>query len=212
MSLKSILLMTAMLGGVGGGLPDFSSDFERKLARCWSDADLHKEWDLIKQKKSKLSRTQRNEFCWYYERHFPEVKLNNFRRKTTMTIADWIALYDSGEEVESVNMGGLGMGYELALQNLAVEILRGIAGIDLPGNNEDFRITLEKVRDKAAVSLDEQYGFSGAQVGAATNLAAVFWRNTPLLAMDKMRTKDISRVIKLQKVEGIMTIKGLTDE
>lgn len=70
MSLRSITLLAAMLGLCGGELPDYRSDFERKLTR-WKDADLHKEMDLIDQKKSKLSRAQRNEFCWYYKRRFP---------------------------------------------------------------------------------------------------------------------------------------------
>lgn len=70
MSLRSIMLLAALFGGLDGGLPDYKSDFERTLTR-WSDADLHKEMDLIDQKKSKLSRAQRNEFCWYYKRRFP---------------------------------------------------------------------------------------------------------------------------------------------
>ena len=59
MSLRSIMLVAAMLGG---SIPNREiSKFEK-----WSDDKLQAEYNLIQQKKSKLSSAERSELVWYY--------------------------------------------------------------------------------------------------------------------------------------------------
>lgn len=73
-----------------------------------------------------------------------------------MTVKQWLAEWDAGRSVWSVEMGGLGPGYEQAIQVLTVELVRD--GMKNP--------------DAVASRLNATCGFSGAQVGVAKNLAA----------------------------------------
>lgn len=83
-----------------------------------------------------------------------------------------VAAWDRGDVVWTIEMGGLGPGYEQCIQALFVELLRR-AG---PPPYED-RIALQTWGDAVAHQLSAEYHFSGAQVGAAKNLAsAVFKR------------------------------------
>lgn len=114
-------------------------------------------------------------------------------------LTKWIADYDAGQELESVSMGGMGSGYELAIQSCAVEIIRNLQGIEPPEDINDFRQQLSNAEDKAVALLNNRFGFSGAQVGAAKNIASVFWRKTPQGGIDKMKEQDPDRVIKIKK-------------
>jgi DNA-binding protein YbaB len=44
----------------------------------------------------------------------------------TKEISKWLSDYDSGKEVESVSMGGICEGYEIAIQDCAIEIMRNL--------------------------------------------------------------------------------------
>ena len=114
-------------------------------------------------------------------------------------LTQWISDYDSGKVMESVSMGGLGDGYEIAIQDCAVEIIRGLQGIEVPEKDEDFRKQFESVSNEVATRLDKKHGFSGAQVGAAKNIAAVFWRKTPEVGIQTMKDQDAERIIHIQK-------------
>lgn len=93
------------------------------------------------------------------------------------TVQEALTAWDSGESVFSVEMGGLGPGYEMAIQALAFEFMREL---------QDFRLwDCEKARRSAQANLDaittrfnkEPWGgFSGAQVGAAQSLASCVCR------------------------------------
>lgn len=95
------------------------------------------------------------------------------------TAADALAAWDKGEIVHTVEMGGLGPGYEQAIHVLVFELIRDCGDAPLPaaGDKEAWYSWGE-----ATVSrIDAQCrGFSGAQVGAAQNLAAralkIGWR------------------------------------
>lgn len=93
-----------------------------------------------------------------------------------MKINEWLDAISKGETVESVSMGGLGEGYEICIQHLAVEICQR-----LPKeiNPDDFPKILEEVTEASAKALNPKHHFSGAQIGAASNLAAnIFRRGT----------------------------------
>lgn len=99
-------------------------------------------------------------------------------------IFDW----DNGLKVKSVCMCGksLGKKYEIAIQHLMIEILR--------------------VGYKSAINyLGERYSFSGAQAGAANNIASVF-----LLKGIEISLNDLSKeriiFIRKDKKTGLILI------
>lgn len=84
-----------------------------------------------------------------------------------------LRLWDGGEPIKTVEMGGLGPGYEQAIQVLAVGMVRDHIGRPVPSNppkdwGED---TLTRLREAEKNGKAEGMGFSGAQFGAARNLA-----------------------------------------
>jgi hypothetical protein len=102
------------------------------------------------------------------------------------TAEEALRAWDAGEPVQSVEMGGMGFGYEMAIQTVAFELIR-ILLIDPElikeleetpkgqAYSEDFGKRLDEVA-LAADAKDENGhhklgGLSGAQVGAAKNIA-----------------------------------------
>lgn len=79
-----------------------------------------------------------------------------------------LAKWDRGDSVWSIEMGGLGPSYEQCIQNLAIEIVRTVVA-EKPTTKEAYTA----IADRVASEQDKRYGFSGAQVGVAQNLA---WR------------------------------------
>jgi len=112
-------------------------------------------------------------------------------------VQEWIADLDSGKRVKSVSMGGLGKGYELAIQNCAVETLRGIAGKEVPEELDEYKSMIRAASDEAVSKLDKAHGFSGAQVGVANNIVSVFWRQSPTKGIEMMEKQDPARIIEL---------------
>ena len=81
------------------------------------------------------------------------------------TVVGALDMWDKGDSVTSVSMGGIGPGYEQTIQILAFELMRhGIQG-GHPGIGESAK----RWGDDVVCRLD--LGFSGAQVGAAKSLA-----------------------------------------
>lgn len=97
--------------------------------------------------------------------------------------------FDAGTPVTSVIMGGLDDGYETAIQKLAVEIMRVLMGVSVPEEKDVFVALIGTACDSAIGVLGD-LGFSGAQVGAAKNLAAMYYRHTPAGALSKVGDAD----------------------
>lgn len=115
---------------------------------------------------------------------------------------DWLAAWDEGGPIWSVEMGGIGPGYEQAIQVTAAEILRFMTeeGMDTVNweNTDGWAKDRERI-EKAAFAnpLIEQLGLSGAQYGAAVNLAAIFHKRGPRDALSDQAVKD--RLILVSK-------------
>jgi hypothetical protein len=107
------------------------------------------------------------------------------------TVSDVLGAWDRGDSIWSVEMGGLGPGYEQCIQVLAVEILREKVGTPLPADGK-----WENWGDEVVDRLNAQYGFSGAQVGAAKNIAACFLKQGPRRALD---SADSDRHIQVSR-------------
>lgn len=98
--------------------------------------------------------------------------------------ADWLARWDAGQGVWSIEMGGLGPGYEQCIQITAAEILRCL--LDMKPNPDEWRETDAWDRDRKAIEgivfaneTVSALGLSGAQFGAALSLATGLYRQGP---------------------------------
>lgn len=85
-----------------------------------------------------------------------------------MEVKEFIKKFDDGEGVPSIVMGGLGRGYEFAIQKGAIEVLR--SAVDKQYNLEDDDEKQTKFKeicnDKIKEIDDELGGLSGAMFGA----------------------------------------------
>lgn len=84
------------------------------------------------------------------------------------TAKEALRRWDSGQSVFTVEMGGLGPGYEQAIHILVFEIIRDNLRKKLPKPGESSNGWADKTVSRINKSCG---GFSGAQVGAAKNLA-----------------------------------------
>ncbi len=99
--------------------------------------------------------------------------------------------WDAGDTIWSIEMGGLGPGYEQAIQVLAIEIVRDEIDKPLPnpaprewGNETIGRIDYRKPDGTFTCG-----GFSGAQVAAAKQIAYK-WLEVGPVKLHKMVAED----------------------
>lgn len=97
-----------------------------------------------------------------------------------------VAEWDGGGLIHTIDMGGMGPGYEQAIQTTAVEILRHLvdAGYDpaMWDDRDVWRADRDAI-DKAVNPRVEGLGLSGAQWGAAMNVATMFYMRGPAAAL-----------------------------
>jgi hypothetical protein len=107
--------------------------------------------------------------------------------------ADWLDRWDAGKGVWSIEMGGLGPGYEQCIHITAAELLRWIIQ-QKPGKDQfgdEWRAFREAMETAAfANTTIEKLGLSGAQFGAAVNLACQLYQRGPRAIMKDERVKD----------------------
>ncbi len=116
--------------------------------------------------------------------------------------ADWLSRWDAGKGVWSIEMGGLGPGYEQCIQITAAEILRHL--LEAKYDSSLWQDTDVWKRDRDTI---EKYGFanervkalglSGAQWGAAISLATKLYMDGPRKIMKEPKIKD--RHIQVQR-------------
>lgn len=116
--------------------------------------------------------------------------------KTQKSLVTWISDYDKGTIVKSIEMGGMGEGYELAIQECLIEILRSLQHLKPSEEPESFTVEVKDATNKAVAKLDETFGFSGAQVSAAQSLASFIWRNTLEKAFKEISEERIIKIFK----------------
>lgn len=113
------------------------------------------------------------------------------------TIGELLAAWDAGEIVWSVELGGLGPGYEQAIQIAAVEMARDGIGIVLPDDKDERNEAWDRLCSASlAKHNDSLGGLSGAQYGAAKWLAYQWVHNGGPAAL-QVRVKE-------QKADRIM--------
>lgn len=93
-----------------------------------------------------------------------------------------LAAWDKGEPVWTIEMGGMGPGYEQCIQIMVFEMLRAMLADPFDWSEErdpkEWRDYVDKIDKTSAVmnAVDKLHP-SGAQFNAAINLAAIFARN-----------------------------------
>ena len=103
------------------------------------------------------------------------------------TAAEQLRRWDAGETIWSIEMGGLGPGYEQAIQVLAIEIIRDELSNPIPDDTTwcDWGdATVRRIDYKRPDGTYACGGFSGAQVGAAKQIAYRFIKDGPALALE----------------------------
>lgn len=90
---------------------------------------------------------------------------------------DAVERWDKGETIWTIEMGGLGPGYEQAIQMLMIEILRDHPDPkEIPENKEELQKWFDNVFGQNTIHRTNETagGYSGAQVSAAKWLAYKF--------------------------------------
>lgn len=117
--------------------------------------------------------------------------------------AEWLRRWDAGQTVWTIEMGGLGPGYEQCIAILTAEVIRFylLKRPDLLElrKNKEQREAFDKERDDHLFALQKikDLGCSGAQFGAACNVAAHIYRHGPVAVMNDERVKN--RHIQIKK-------------
>ena len=104
---------------------------------------------------------------------------------------DWLDRWDANKSVWSIEMGGFGPGYEQCVQITVAEALRWFLENKPRWDDATWKQVGEALQ--AAMFANEkvkQLGLSGAQYGAAVNLASLFYEAGPIAVLTDERMKD----------------------
>jgi len=116
--------------------------------------------------------------------------------------AEWLKRWDTGQGVWSIEMGGLGPGYEQCIQITTAELLRHLLTNTVAIPKEGDKKGWEKVSDELREAMFKvptisALGLSGAQYGAAYNLAWHLYRRGPAVCFMDKEVQD--RKIQVRK-------------
>jgi len=108
--------------------------------------------------------------------------------------AEWLRRWDEGRSVWTIEMGGLGPGYEQCIHIVCAETLRYwlISGVTDDDFSGDKWKALMKRTDESlfANKIIDALGLSGAQHGAGVGIAAHLYRKGPRAIMKDPAVKD----------------------
>lgn len=109
--------------------------------------------------------------------------------------AEWLKRWDEGRIVHTIEMGGLGPGYEQCIHITCAEILRVMMEGKMDASKWDDKEQWERDRDAIdklvmEVPVVKDLGLSGAQWGAALNIAGHLYRRGPAAVMLDEHVKD----------------------
>jgi len=108
--------------------------------------------------------------------------------------ADWLKRWDEGRSVWSVEMGGIGPGYEQCIQIVAAEVVRFL--LKANPHSQDL---IDNYKDRWSDEIDkalfadkriDALGLSGAQAGAGKQLGARLYMDGPRKIMNTPEIKD----------------------
>ena len=131
----------------------------------------------------------------YYYRTEAEEKIYSDQMLYGKDAQEWLDRWDSGSSVWSIEMGGLGPGYEQAIQITTAEILRHllVARYDHSQWQDEEKGKADSDAIRAASFKNEvinKLGLSGAQYGAAFQIATKLYMEGPIKVMNTESIKD----------------------
>ncbi len=108
---------------------------------------------------------------------------------------DWLKRWDEGRSCWSIEMGGLGPGYEQCIQITIAEILRNMLAKKYDATTWKDEAAWKHDQEEIDAAMREnatitELGLSGAQWGAALHLATKFYMEGPRTIMTDERVKD----------------------
>lgn len=109
--------------------------------------------------------------------------------------ADWLKRWDDGQSVWSISLGGLGPGYEQAIQITVAETLRHLLEREYDAklweDSEKWRLDRKEIEAAGFANPKiAALGLSGAQWGAALHMAVQLYRRGPRAIMSDEQVKD----------------------
>lgn len=124
--------------------------------------------------------------------------------------AEWLERWDAGRSVWTIEMGGLGPGYEQCIHIICAEVLRWLlANKPDMDDYKSWRDTMDKA--VLAVPYVKEIGCSGAQWGAAVNIAAHLYRKGPRGVMTDEAVKDRHIQVSKSFPSVAESIKSIAD-
>ncbi len=124
--------------------------------------------------------------------------MTNETKKTMhddLTAREMVEKWDSGETLFTIEMGGLGPGYEQAIHICVFDIMRELLDTPLPEDEKELDKLFNDVADKVCVGK----GYSGAQVGQARNLAYRYLSKGSKATLDSLPEEMRDRIIQVSK-------------
>lgn len=108
---------------------------------------------------------------------------------------EWLKRWDGGKTVWSISMGGLGPGYEQAIQITVAEILRHLLERNYDASawadSEKWQFDRKEIEAAGLANTKiGELGITGAQWGAAMNMALQLYRRGPRAIMADEQVKD----------------------
>lgn len=131
-----------------------------------------------------------------------EQQAHELEERFGRTAADWLAKWDRGGSVWSIEMGGFGPGYEQCIQITAAQVLRHMLDKQYDASRwsgvEQWQIDSQAIQAFGfADETIKALGLSGAQWGAALSLASAIYRRGPIDTLSDPKLKD--RLIQVSK-------------
>lgn len=91
------------------------------------------------------------------------------------TLDEALAKWNADELVTTIEMGGLGPGYEQGIQIGVFELLNDLKGVEIPfSDKEAAHKLIEETFYKTIARVKELDGISGAMAGASMHIAYMF--------------------------------------
>lgn len=112
-----------------------------------------------------------------------------------------LALWDTGQPVWTIELGGLGPGYEQAIQIAAIEMARDNISVELPQDTTERSTEWRRLCSNTLSRIDDDLlGLSGAQFNAAMWLAFQWCHGEgPENLVERARKADRNRAIMVSR-------------
>jgi hypothetical protein len=103
--------------------------------------------------------------------------------------AEYLARWDAGQSVFTINLGGLGPGYDQVIQIAMFEVLRWLLDHKPDLNDGEWKHDIAPLLEPEVFKNEriKKLGLSGAQWGAACQLASRIYYHGPIKVLDKSK-------------------------